>query len=68
MVPIILAVSIIVRNSRILTLLHLTRPKPARPHLFNPAETTHTCIQISRTYYSSTDDRQPRETWRSNEK
>jgi hypothetical protein len=41
-------------QSHFLTLLHFTRPNPASPHLFNP--------------YSSTDDRQPRETWRSNEK
>jgi hypothetical protein len=45
--------------------LHLTRPNPASPHLFNPAGSAHMCIQISHTYYSSTDDR---ETWRCNEK
>jgi hypothetical protein len=35
-----------------LTLLHLTRPNQPSPHLFNPAGSAHTCIQISRTYDS----------------
>jgi hypothetical protein len=33
------------------------------PLAFNPAGSTHVYFQISRTYDSSTDDRQPRETW-----
>jgi hypothetical protein len=51
-----------------LTRLHLIRQIPASPHLFNPAGSAHTYIQIFHTYYSSTDDHQPRETWHSNEK
>jgi hypothetical protein len=36
---------------------------PAGPHLINPAGSAHLYFPISRTYDSSTDDRQHRETW-----
>jgi hypothetical protein len=37
--------------------------KSCWPHLIDPAGSTHVYFQISRIYDSSTDDRQPHETW-----